>query len=213
MKRRDFLRTATFATAALQLRAQAPAVAKLTVSEGAPAIAVPEDFIGLSYESAQLANPQFFAAANTQLIALFRELSPAGVLRIGGGTSEFTTYSGADPSGPPPFEVFGPDTSHTDKQEPPPAHWPFGICAHSSKPPTGPASTASTSGRERRKTPHGKQSPSPISSARACSRCRSATSRTAFATVIAPPPTAPQTSSPNGTTSTTPLSPRSMTRI
>ena len=70
---------------------------------------------GLSYESAQLANPEFFSAGNKELIALFRGLSPSGNLRLGGGSSEFTTYSDADPSGPPPFEVFGPDTSKTVK--------------------------------------------------------------------------------------------------
>ena len=116
MRRRDFLRTATLAAAALRLGAQTPATSALSLIEGAPTVAVPEDFIGLSYESAQLANPQFFASTNSQLIALFRELSHSGVLRIGGGTSEFTTYSDADPTGPPPFEVFGPDTSHIDKQ-------------------------------------------------------------------------------------------------
>ena len=53
--------------------------------------------------------------ANKQLIELFRGLSPSGNLRLGGGSSEFTTYSDADPVGPPPFEVFGPDTSKTVK--------------------------------------------------------------------------------------------------
>ncbi len=77
---------------------------------------MPPDYCGLSYESAQLANPTFFSAENRQLIDLFRALSPRGVLRIGGGTSEYTTYSENPPSGPPPFEVFGPDTSKTVKK-------------------------------------------------------------------------------------------------
>ena len=77
---------------------------------------MPPDYCGLSYESAQLANPTFFSAENRQLIDLFRALSPRGVLRIGGGTSEYTTYSENAPSGPPPFEVFGPDTSKTVKK-------------------------------------------------------------------------------------------------
>ncbi len=78
--------------------------------------AIPADYNGLSYESAQLANPAFFSAQNRQLIALFRALSPGGVLRLGGGTSEYTTFSEQAPSGPPPFEVFGPDTSKTVKK-------------------------------------------------------------------------------------------------
>ena len=76
---------------------------------------VPADFFGLSYESAQLANPAFFSRGNTQLISLFREFSPTGNLRLGGGSSEFTTYSDSVSAGPPPFEVFGPDTSKTVK--------------------------------------------------------------------------------------------------
>lgn len=76
---------------------------------------IPEDFTGLSYETAQLANPAFFSTANKPLIELFRGLSPRGVLRLGGGSSEYTTWSDQDPVVPPPFEVFGPDTSKTVK--------------------------------------------------------------------------------------------------
>jgi hypothetical protein len=76
---------------------------------------VPADFIGLSYEAAQLANPDFFSSSNGQLVGLFRELAPKGNLRIGGGSSEYTTYSDEPPTGVPPFEVFGPDTSKTVK--------------------------------------------------------------------------------------------------
>lgn len=57
---------------------------------------VPGNFVGLSYESAQLGHPDFFSAQNTGLIALFKRLSPDGVLRIGGNTAEFTTWSAND---------------------------------------------------------------------------------------------------------------------
>ncbi len=87
----------------------------LTLGKGSFGPTIPLTFTGLSYESAQLANPTFFSAENKQLIQLFRGLSPTGNLRLGGGSSEFTTYSDAPPSGPPPFEVFGPDTSKTVK--------------------------------------------------------------------------------------------------
>ena len=50
---------------------------------------VPETFTGLSYELAQLTEPGFFSATHTGLVALFRCLSPTGVLRLGGNTSEF----------------------------------------------------------------------------------------------------------------------------
>ncbi len=90
--------------------------ATLTIDLGISPGAVPLSYVGLSYEAAQLANPQFFSASNTELISLIRELGTQGVLRIGGGTSEFTKYSAQKAEGPPPFEVFGPDTSKTVKQ-------------------------------------------------------------------------------------------------
>jgi len=116
MNRRDFLLTgaAAMATGTLPCSAQ-PAAATLEIDATKPGPHIPADFTGLSYESAQLANPDFFSEKNEQLIRLFRELSPSGNLRLGGGSSEYTTYSDADPTGQPPFEVFGPDTSKTVK--------------------------------------------------------------------------------------------------
>lgn len=89
--------------------------ASVTFQSLSSSTAVPDEFVGLSYESAQLANPEFFSAKNEGLIRIFRELSPRGNLRLGGGSSEYTTYSDGAPSSPP-FEVFGPDTSKTVKK-------------------------------------------------------------------------------------------------
>jgi hypothetical protein len=50
---------------------------------------IPENFTGLSYELAQLTEPNFFSAHNSGLVALFKRLSSRGLLRIGGNTSEF----------------------------------------------------------------------------------------------------------------------------
>ena len=116
MNRRDFLaRLAAAGVAATSLPGFAQRPATLSIDASKPGATIPRDFTGLSYESAQLANPDFFSAANAELIGLFRGLSPNGNLRLGGGSSEFTTYSDADPVGAPPFEVFGPDTSKTTK--------------------------------------------------------------------------------------------------
>ena len=49
---------------------------------------VPANYLGLSYELAQLTDPNFFAATNRELVTLFRLLSPHGVLRLGGNSSE-----------------------------------------------------------------------------------------------------------------------------
>jgi hypothetical protein len=117
MNRRRFLARLAAAGVASSLPsfAQATAKATLTIDASEKGATIPRDFTGLSYESAQLANPAFFSSSNTKLIELFRGLSPSGNLRLGGGSSEFTTYSDVDPSGPRPFEVFGPDTSKTVK--------------------------------------------------------------------------------------------------
>lgn len=87
----------------------------LTIGNALP-ISVPREFIGLSYESAQLANPEFFSVKNRQLVRLFRELATHGNLRLGGGSSEYTTYSDEAEATSAPFEVFGPDTSKTVKK-------------------------------------------------------------------------------------------------
>jgi hypothetical protein len=117
MNRRRFLARLAAAGVATSLPGfgQGAASAKLEIDASKVGATIPRDFTGLSYESAQLANPAFFASTNTQLIELFRGLSPSGNLRLGGGSSEFTTYSDADTTGAPPFEVFGPDTSKTVK--------------------------------------------------------------------------------------------------
>ncbi len=66
-----------------------PSIAgRLSIARGSASRPVPGNFTGLSYELAQLANPAFFSAGNQELVALFRLLSPSGVLRVGGNSSE-----------------------------------------------------------------------------------------------------------------------------
>lgn len=127
MNRRIFLRNAAATAAAAHFApsflladdAPSPLQATLTVDESQTLATVPQDFIGLSYESAQLANPAFFAAGNKTLIDLFRELSRDGVLRLGGGTSDFTVFTTKEPTSPPPFDAVGPDTSKNVKSDTP----------------------------------------------------------------------------------------------
>jgi len=124
MRRREFLRNAGSAVAAFltqQILAAQEATAALhgtlTVDSSTKLATVPLDFMGLSYESAQLANPTFFAAENTALIALFKELGRQGVLRLGGGTSEFTAFTTEESDVPVPFDSVGPDTSKNVKSD------------------------------------------------------------------------------------------------
>ena len=101
MNRRRFLYGGTSAAvwamlptgARAQGLATGTASASLTVLSETTGKVIPSGFTGLSYESAQLSHPGFFSAENSKLIGLFRRLGPRGVLRIGGGTSEFTMWT------------------------------------------------------------------------------------------------------------------------
>ena len=112
ISRRRFLSTAAMTAAATQLRAQQP---KTQVTLAIPAEAtgphMPSDFVGLSYEVQQLVDPNFFSAKNTGLIRAFREVSPHGVLRLGGNTSEFAWWKpspeSTEPEHPQTREVVG----------------------------------------------------------------------------------------------------------
>ncbi len=66
--------------------------ASLSLDPAGPRILIPADYTGLSYESAQLANPGYFSRDNTRLIALVRQLGERGVLRLGGSTSDYDTW-------------------------------------------------------------------------------------------------------------------------
>jgi hypothetical protein len=72
---------------------------------------MPMDFVGLSYEVQQLADPSFFSAQNGGLIREFKALSSTGVLRLGGNTSEFAYWKpksdSPEPEHPQVREVVG----------------------------------------------------------------------------------------------------------
>jgi hypothetical protein len=129
MKRRDFLAGAVAATACMRgsrLLAQENGSAQKSALEAVlnidwtrKSFTLPADYTGLSYESRQLANPKFFSAENRELIALFRELGSAGVLRIGGSTSEYTAFTTDEPKGEPPFEIAGPGLPANEYYETP----------------------------------------------------------------------------------------------
>ena len=102
ISRRKFIATAAASVAATRLQA-GPAVPQVTVTIPAEAVGphMPADFVGLSYEVQQLTDPSFFSAANVGLIGQFKALSPHGVLRLGGNTSEFAWWK-PTPDSPEP---------------------------------------------------------------------------------------------------------------
>jgi hypothetical protein len=75
------------------LLAQIPPVsASLALDTKVPRIALAADYTGLSYESAQLANPGYFSRSNMPLVKLVHHLGTKGVLRIGGSTSDYDRW-------------------------------------------------------------------------------------------------------------------------
>src|SRR6202030_1991284 len=113
LTRRNFLATAACTLAAARLHAQGPSKVRVALSIPKEAIGrhMPSDFIGLSYEVQQLADPSFFSAQNSGLIREFKALSSTGVLRLGGNTSEFAYWKpkpdSAEPEHPQVREVTG----------------------------------------------------------------------------------------------------------
>jgi len=88
-------------TGVLALPARAWAEPLSTITIGAPGtegVKVPEDFLGLSYETPQLYNHAFFSPRNQPLIGAFRGIAPHGVLRFGGSLSAYSRWRrpGAD---------------------------------------------------------------------------------------------------------------------
>jgi hypothetical protein len=107
MDRRRFL-LATAATAALPTLksfAQATTTATLRLHPAETGPRIPDNFIGLSYETNELTNPSFFSPENTGLIAQFRTLSLNGVLRIGGNTSDIGYWKPSPSTRPPNIQV------------------------------------------------------------------------------------------------------------
>lgn len=82
----------TVAAARLHVHGQSNARVALSIPKDATGPRMPIDFVGLSYEVQQLADPSFFSAQNSGLIREFKALSSTGVLRLGGNTSEFAYW-------------------------------------------------------------------------------------------------------------------------
>jgi glycosyl hydrolase family 79 len=90
--RRSFLLTCAglFGIAVLppELRGASRDENELSVDFSAPGQRIPENFLGLSFETAGLLSGEIFSSANQSLISLIRGLGPKGVIRIGGNSSD-----------------------------------------------------------------------------------------------------------------------------
>ena len=118
LTRRRFLATTacTMAAARLHTQGQSKVRIALAIPREATGPRMPIDFVGLSYEVQQLADPSFFSAQNSGLIREFKALSSTGVLRLGGNTSEFAYWKPKpdfpEPEHPQVREVAGEPKAH-----------------------------------------------------------------------------------------------------
>lgn len=103
MDRRRFLALTTLAAGALAIPVRAEdSVTEFRLSFGdAAQKTVPADYLGFSCETVQLSDPTFFAADNQELISLFKNLAPKGILRLGGNSSEFCWWKTKEIDQPP----------------------------------------------------------------------------------------------------------------
>lgn len=116
MDRRRFLATSLAASCAAVAAPSAFAASsrgadlRLTLQPDRLGNPVAADFTGLSYETSQLSDPTFFAPQNVALAGFHRRLGAAGILRIGGNTSEFSVWTPSGTTSRPLPEAIGPDT-------------------------------------------------------------------------------------------------------
>ncbi|WP_446745637.1 glycosyl hydrolase family protein [Silvibacterium acidisoli] len=98
MRRRTFLELSLLASGSSLLprglMASAPgSSAQLTIHPHAAGNRIGPAFTGLSYETAELQNPDFFSGKNQELVGLIKRLGSSGVLRLGGGTSAYSYWT------------------------------------------------------------------------------------------------------------------------
>jgi Glycosyl hydrolase family 79 C-terminal beta domain len=71
-----------------ELRATSQDENELFIDFDASGQRIPENFLGLSFETAGLLSEEIFSSENQALISLIRGLGPGGVIRIGGNSSD-----------------------------------------------------------------------------------------------------------------------------
>ena len=94
LKRRSFIQGMAAMALPLASIARTAPDGRIAMPARATGATVPQTIVGLSYETDNLRDPRFFAAANTGLVDAFRRLNPRGVLRLGGNTSDLARPAG-----------------------------------------------------------------------------------------------------------------------
>jgi hypothetical protein len=75
---------------------------------------IPDNFIGLGYEISSVAQTGLLSPRNTAYIQFVRNLGPRGVIRIGGNTADYSSYSAAGPAVSSPKATVVDDASLRD---------------------------------------------------------------------------------------------------
>ena len=75
-----------------QVAAQDVEVVRIQVDPNTVLNRISPDFIGFGYEKSAVAQSNFFSVKNTRMVNLYRNLSPHGLIRIGGNVSDHTKY-------------------------------------------------------------------------------------------------------------------------
>jgi hypothetical protein len=98
-----------FSKWSIAANADAPAAthARLSIDPSHVINELPPSYNGFSIETMTLENPAIYRADNRSLVALFRRLTPNGVLRVGGNSSEFCWWKASSDAQPPQIKAAG----------------------------------------------------------------------------------------------------------
>ena len=105
MDRRTFLKTSAGAAAAVAV-GEYQALGQTSVQRRRISVVVnpqqalgeiPADFLGLGYEISSVARPGLLSARNSAYVQFVRNLGRRGVIRVGGNTSDFSSYAKGGP--------------------------------------------------------------------------------------------------------------------
>src|SRR4029077_15456324 len=73
--------------------ASGEAEVRVTLEPARTLAVIPPDFMGLGYEISSVARPGLLSARNSVYVQLVRTLGASGVIRVGGNTSDYSSYS------------------------------------------------------------------------------------------------------------------------
>jgi hypothetical protein len=102
MQRRTFMQLASLTALGTVLEQSKALAAQSDVAQATLSVDdkilchVPEDYVGLSFESPQLYNPSYFSPKSKTLVKAFRDLSKHGVLRSGGHLSDVSRWQSSN---------------------------------------------------------------------------------------------------------------------